>query len=169
VKLARQFRRMEARTRARSAITTINMVSLLDIFTILLLFLLVQAGDPDEVLPVLNNLKLPYSSAELAPKRDLVVGIDQTTITVDGRPVATVAQVAALKGNAIPELSQALKSYFSEAVRGRAEGDRFAGRVTVMGDEGTPFVVLKKVMHTCAAEHFGHISLAVQRLQEKAG
>jgi len=93
MRVTRQRRRMAARTRARAPITSINMVSLLDIFTILLLFLLVQAGNPDEVLPVFDNLKLPFSQAQAPAKRTLVVAINAEYILLEGKPVAKRAEL----------------------------------------------------------------------------
>lgn len=164
---ARQLRRMEARTRARAPITSINMVSLLDIFTILLLFLLVQAGDPEEALPVFENLQLPFSEAQAPAKRHLVVAIERDRILVEGRPVVTLSQAAA-GGNVIPELAEALQGYVRQAAAGAGEGEHFRGSVTIMGDRKVPFSVLKRVMVTCASQHFGDVSLAVQQREEAA-
>jgi biopolymer transport protein TolR len=167
VRRHRQIQRMEGRTRARTRIQGVNLIPLLDIFTILLLFFLVQAGDPSETLPVLENLRLPFSHAEQPARRQLVVAIDPENILLEGRPVARVADVAAAEGNLIPGLAEALGAYLEEA-RGAASGGeagtgaRLAGEITIMGDRAIPFAVLKRVMYTCAARHFGHISLAVQ-------
>jgi biopolymer transport protein ExbD len=160
-----QIKRMEARTRARARISGVNLIPLLDIFTILLLFFLVQAGDPSETLPVLENLKLPFSRAEQAPHRQLVITIDGRDVLLEGRPVARVADVAASDTDLIPSLAQALGDYLLRA-RAVAEAGggvaRLRGEVTIMGDRAIPFTVLRRVMYTCAARQFGHISLAVQ-------
>ncbi|MFQ5509262.1 MAG: ExbD/TolR family protein [Leptospirillia bacterium] len=160
--MGRQRDRMERRTRA-GAITSLNIISLMDIFTILLLFLLVQTGDPNEVLPVIENLHLPYSEAKAPPQRNLVVAIDGERIMVEGRTVATITEVRETADNLIAPLAAALRAYVAEAAQqGRETGARFRGDITIMGDREIPFSVLKKVMYTCASQHFGHISLAVQ-------
>jgi biopolymer transport protein ExbD len=159
---------MAARTRKKAPITSINMVSLLDIFTILLLFLLVQAGDPDEVLPVFDNLNLPFSEAQAPAKRTLVVAIDKNRILLEGRPVADISDVAASEENLIPGLADALRVYVEKADQGREAGEKFSGKVTIMGDRTVPFSILKKVMLTCASQHFGNVSLAVQQRETPA-
>ncbi len=169
MKRARQLRRMEARTRARAPITSINMVSLLDIFTILLLFLLVQAGDPEEALPVFERLQLPFSESQVSPKRHLVVAIEQDRIMVEGKQVALVSEVMASPDNLIPGLAEELKGYVKQAAEGRTGTEKFSGNVTIMGDRAIPFSVLKKVMVTCASQHFGNVSLAVQQREKPAG
>jgi biopolymer transport protein TolR len=162
-----QIKRMEARTRARARIRGVNLIPLLDIFTILLLFFLVQTGDPTETLPVLEHLRLPFSQAQQPPHRELLVAIDADNVMLEGRPVARVADVAAAESDLVPGLAQALDDYLAQA-RAAATGPegeaiaRLRGTVTIMGDREIPFAVLRKVMFTCAARHFGHISLAVQ-------
>ncbi len=165
---ARQLRRMKKRTRARVPITSINMVSLLDIFTILLLFLLVQAGDPEETLPVFENLQLPFSEAQTPPKRNLVVAIEHDRILVEGREVARVSDLSAADGNTIPGLAKELHGYVVRAAEGREGNGKFRGSVTIMSDRDIPFSVLKKVMVTCASQHFGNVSLAVQQRETPA-
>lgn len=165
-----QFERMQGRTRARARISGVNLIPLLDIFTILLLFFLIQAGDPTETLPVIENLHLPFSQAKQPPRRDLVVAITPDGITVEGRTVATLEEVLASEGDLIPGLADALQGYVGAAIEAaRADADaaggtgaRLAGEVTIMGDREVPFRVLKRVMYTCASRFFGHISLAVQ-------
>lgn len=162
-----QIKRMEARTRASARIQGVNLIPLLDIFTILLLFFLVQTGDPSETLPVLEQLRLPFSQAHQPPRRELLVAIDTENVLLEGRPVARVADVAASEANLVPGLAEALEDYLREA-KAAAEGPegkavaRLRGAVTIMGDRAIPFTVLRKVMYTCATRHFGHISLAVQ-------
>lgn len=157
-----QIKRMEARTRASARIRGVNLIPLLDIFTILLLFFLVQAGDPSETLPVLENLRLPFSQAEQAPHRDLLIAIDGEQVLLEGRPVIRVADVAGAEGDLIQPLADALEGFLREARAAAGSGARLRGEVTIMGDREIPFAVLRRVMYTCAARHFGHISLAVQ-------
>jgi biopolymer transport protein TolR len=162
-----QLGRMRTRTRARAGIAAMNLIPLLDIFTILLLFFLVQAGDPSETLPVLNNLRLPFSQAKQPPHRELVVAILPDRVTLEGKSVATVDEVLGAETDLVPGLAAALDAYVADAVeaaraRGDATGARLTGEVTIMGDRDIAFRVLKRVMYTCASRSFGHISLAVQ-------
>ncbi|MDH4229607.1 MAG: biopolymer transporter ExbD [Nitrospirota bacterium] len=168
MRVPRQLRRMEGRTRARGPVQGLNIVALLDIFTILLLFLLVQAGDPEDSLPVLEHLKLPFSESTHPPRRDLVVAIDSRgAILLEGHQVADAQQVRETTGDIIPGLSDALHDYLAKAAAiSRETGQKIQGRVVVMGDRETPFAVLKRVMSTCAAAQFGEVSLAVQQREE---
>jgi len=139
---------------------TLNLVSLMDIFTILVFFLLVNSSDV-ETLPKTDELQLPESIAEKKAKETVVILIGKVDILVQGRVVAKVADVLAQTGNDIPALREALKSQNDRVLR-RAAQDDIAGReVTIMGDKEIPYRVLKKVMATCTEADYGRISLAV--------
>jgi biopolymer transport protein TolR len=157
---SRRARRM-ARHHKRSKLGgALNLVSLMDIFTILVFFLLVNSTDV-EVLPNARDIQLPESIAEDKPKETVVILIGDVDIIVQGTPVAKVADVMRLKGNDIPELRQALLSQNDRVLRRQAQ-DEIAGReVTIMGDRDIPYRLLKKVMATCTASEYGRISLAV--------
>lgn len=145
----------------------LNLVSLMDIFTILVFFLLVNSSDV-ETLPNTDELQLPESIAEQKAKETVVILIGEEDLIVQGVPVAKIADVMKLKGNDIPALRQALKSQNDRVLR-RAAQDNIAGReVTIMGDKEIPYRLLKKVMATCTQSDYGQISLAVlQKSSEK--
>jgi biopolymer transport protein ExbD len=142
-------------------------VSLMDIFTILVFFLLVNSSDV-EVLPNANDVQLPESIAEEKAKETVVIVIGDVDIIVQGTPVAKVAAVLALRGNDIPELRQALLSQNDRVLRREAQEDIAGREVTIMADKDIPYRLLKKVMATCTQSDYGQISLAVlQKSSEK--
>lgn len=153
-------KRMAKHHRRNKGAGVLNLVSLMDIFTILVFFLLVNSSDV-QTLPNAKDMKLPESIAEKKPEENVVVLIGKTEILVQGTPVANIADVMATKGNDIPELREALLSQNDRVLR-RAAKDDIAGReVTIMGDKDIPYRLLKKVMATCTASDYGQISLAV--------
>ena len=166
VKSARAKRMAKHHKRHKGA-GMLNLVSLMDIFTILVFFLLVNSSDV-ETLPNAKDLQLPESIAEEKAKETVVILIGEEDIIVQGTPVAKVADVMKLKGNDIPALRQALKSQNDRVLRREAQ-ENIAGReVTIMGDKEIPYRLLKKVMATCTESDYGQISLAVlQKSSEK--
>jgi biopolymer transport protein ExbD len=166
VKSARA-KRMDKHHARHKGSATLNLVSLMDIFTILVFFLLVNSSDV-ETLPNAKDLQLPESIAEKKAKETVVILIGEEDIIVQGVPVVKVADVMALKGNDIPELRQALKSQNDRVLRREAQDDIAGREVTIMGDKEIPYRLLKKVMATCTESDYGQISLAVlQRSSEK--
>ena len=168
VKSARA-KRMNKRHKRLGKNAGLNLVSLMDIFTILVFFLLVNSSDV-ETLPNAKDLQLPESIAEEKAKETVVILIGEEDIIVQGEPVAKVADVMAIRGNDIPALREALKSQNDRVLRREAQDDIAGREVTIMGDREIPYRLLKKVMATCTASDYGQISLAVlQKSSEKLG
>ncbi|MDH3351528.1 MAG: biopolymer transporter ExbD [Gammaproteobacteria bacterium] len=159
VKSARA-KRMEKHHKRHKGAGVLNLVSLMDIFTILVFFLLVNSSDV-ETLPNAKDLQLPESIAEEKAKETVVILIGETNIIVQGTPVASVEEVMKAKGNDIPALREALKSQNDRVLRREARDDIAGREVTIMGDKDIPYRLLKKVMATCTQSDYGQISLAV--------
>lgn len=158
--------RMDKRhKRSKKASVALNLVSLMDIFTILVFFLLVNSSNV-EVLPNTKDIQLPESIAEERAKETVVIVIGEEDIIVQGKPVAKVAEVMARTGNDIPQLRQALLSQNDRVLRKEAQDDIASREVTIMADKDIPYRLLKKVMATCTQSDYGRISLAV--LQKSA-
>ena len=157
---SRRAKRMGQHHKRNKATATLNLVSLMDIFTILVFFLLVNSSDV-ETLPNTKDLQLPESIAEEKAKETVVILIGETDIIVQGTPVAKVADVMNIKGNDIPALREALVSQNDRVLRREAQQDIEGREVTIMGDKEIPYRLLKKVMATCTASDYGQISLAV--------
>ena len=159
VKSARA-KRMDKHHKRHKGSGALNLVSLMDIFTILVFFLLVNSSDV-ETLPNAKELQLPESIAEQKAKETVVILIGEQDLIVQGTPIAKIADVMRIKGNDIPELRQARKSQNDRVLRREAKDDVAGREVTIMGDKETPYRLLKKVMATCTQSDYGQISLAV--------
>ena len=153
-------KRMEKHHKRNKGAGALNLVSLMDIFTILVFFLLVNSSDV-QTLPNVKELQLPESIAEEKAKETVVIMIGETDLIVQGTPVAKIADIIATKGNDIPELREALLSQNDRVLRREAQEDIAGREVTIMGDKDIPYRLLKKVMATCMESDYGQISLAV--------
>lgn len=162
---AKRMEKHHARNKSGGAL---NLVSLMDIFTILVFFLLVNSSDV-ETLPNDKDLQLPESIAEEKARETVVIMIGETDIIVQGTPVASIDDVMQLGPNdTIPELQQALLSQNDRVLRREAQDDVAGREVTIMGDRDIPYNLLKRVMRTCTESDYGQISLAVlQRSSEQ--
>ena len=166
VKSARA-KRMEKHHRRNKRPGALNLVSLMDIFTILVFFLLVNSSEV-QTLPNAKDMELPESIAEAKPDETVTIMIGKSDILVQGRPVTTIGEVLEIKGNDIPELREALLSQNDRVLRRETRGDIAGREVTILGDKNISYRVLKKVMATCTASDYGQISLAVlQKSSEK--
>jgi biopolymer transport protein ExbD len=160
---------MEKHHRRNRGSGVLNLVSLMDIFTILVFFLLVNSSEV-QTLPNTRDLELPESIAETKPEETVTILIGRTDILVQGEPVAKISDVLATKGNDIPALREALLSQNDRVLRREARDDIAGREVTIMGDKDISYRLLKKVMATCTASDYGQISLAVlQKSSDKLG
>jgi biopolymer transport protein TolR len=162
MKMSNRAKRMERRNEKGKRTVTLNLVSLMDIFTILVFFLLVNSAQV-EVLPNAKDLKLPQSIAEQKARENVVIMVTGDQILVQGRVVATVADVMAQDHLVIPGLKVALESQTDRVLRRQAVADVADREVTIMGDKALPYRLLKRVMATCTAAEYGQISLAVMQ------
>jgi biopolymer transport protein ExbD len=153
-------KRAERRTRNLSLVD-LNLVSLIDIFTILIFFLLSNSTDV-EILPSNKAVKLPESIAEKKPRETVVVIVTGSEILVQGRRVATVADVLNLEGDLIAPLKTELDLQAGRQVV-RRENEAQTKAITIMGDKQIPYRLLRKVMVTCARANFSEVSFAVLR------
>jgi len=101
------IQRRAARRNRNTSTVDLNLVSLIDIFTILIFFLLFNMGVA-EILPNSKSIKLPESTAEKLPRETVVVMVSQNDIIVDGRKVAAVSDVINAESDLIPTLKAEL-------------------------------------------------------------
>jgi biopolymer transport protein TolR len=145
------------------------LVPFIDMLTMLVVFLLLHSSDV-EILPNTKNITVPQSIAEIKPRETVVVMVTTEDLLVNGR---VIAKVADLRGNdaqlVIEPLRAALKEQADTSLRAAAQEDLADREVTIMGDKGTPFTVLKRVMATATAADYGKVSLAVLQKEAAAG
>jgi biopolymer transport protein ExbD len=149
--------------RARPA--SLHLVSLMDIFTILVFFLLVNQTEVQS-LDIPDTIKLPESMATERPSETVVVMVTPSEILVQGSAVARTAEVEAQDALIIGNLRAALKQQTDRILRSQAAADIVNREITILGDKSVPYRVLKKVMATCTDADYGKLSLAVIQKDE---
>jgi biopolymer transport protein ExbD len=159
MQMSRRARRME-RNHSRSKMeASLNMVSLMDIFTILVFFLLVHSSDVEN-LPSTKSIKLPESIAEKSPRQTVIVSVSNEDILLQGRKVASVADALSQDGDVIDALRGELEQEAGKrAITAEAASQPRA--ITIMADKEIPYRLLKKIMITCVRASFENVSLAV--------
>ena len=160
---SRRAKRMDKQHKRRSGGASLNLVALMDIFTILVFFLLVNTSG---IQPQGTKVELPQSIAEKVPDETILITVSNEAIVVQGRRVADTPAVLATDSLIIEELRQEL-NYHAKRTRSSeaAEEER---PVTIMGDKEIPYKLLKRIMLTCTQTGYSQVSLAVTR-KGKAG
>ncbi len=163
MKMSKRALRMERHHRRRS-VSALNLVALMDIFTILVFFLLVNSTEVD-VLPNAKMISLPESVAEERPREAVVVMVTDDEILVQGRGVIGIEEALNADGQGIPALSAALSALDQRRVR--AADTESGAEVTILGAKELPYRLLRKVMIAGSEAGYGKISFAV--LQKGSG
>ena len=154
---ATQFKWRRQRQEKARRWPSLNLVALMDVFTILVFFFLVHSGDGA---PEGHNklVRLPESVANLEPRDTPIVMITRDNILLQGEPVVAVDTVMQASRGEIKALRTALQAQLAP------DEPADAGReVTIMGDKSIPFELLNRVMQTCTRAGYGSISLSVMQ------
>ena len=163
---AKRMKRHHERGADKNA--SLNMVSLMDIFTILVFFLLVSAASSD-ILPTPKNIKLPRSTAETMPRENLVIIVGENKIMLQGKKISDMKTVIKSEKLMIMPLYKELQQLASDRASSKNNDSIISKGVTILGDKEIPYVLLKKIMLTCSAAKFVDISFAVNRVAPDNG
>jgi len=147
-------------SRNRVTVTRMNLTSLMDVFTILVFFLLVNSATT-EVLETPKQITLPASVVEEKPRETVVIFISATEVTVQGVAVVLVEDILATAGQDIAPIGKRLAEVSANIIGLKTRIVAESQEVTILADRSVPFSVVKKVMSTCTSQGFGRISLAV--------
>ena len=157
--------RMQRHHKRHKGEAVINLVSMIDMLTILVFFLLVYSTEEVEMLPSAKDVQLPESMAEQHARRRGRRDRHRGEILMEGRSIGQISDILASKDVIIPALQDRAREPGSARARrhrGTTEEERIAAReVTIMADKEIPYQLLKKVMATSTAADYGQLSLAV--------
>jgi len=164
----RRIKRMARTHKRNSATGGLSLVSLMDVFTILVFFLLVNSGSSDVMEPP-KNIKLPDSSVEAKPRETVLVMITPEQVLVQGEPVISTQEVIDSKAPIILAVKERLMLQKKKVIGISTKTVSEAREVTVLAHRTVPFHLMKKVMASCASAGYGKISLAVVQKAKSKG
>jgi len=144
----------------QTIIPKMNLTSLMDVFTILVFFLLVNSATT-EVLETPKQITLPASTVEDKPRETVVIFVSPTEITVQGEVAITTDALFALAEPTIPAIADRLVTLRQSVIGTSTQAVAQSQEVTVLADRTVPFEIVKRVMSTCTAQGYTKISLAV--------
>jgi len=153
-------RRIKRMGRNRLKITKMNLTSLMDVFTILVFFLLVNSGSV-EVLDTPKEVTLPESRVETKPRETVVIFVSPEEVLVQGQLVAVVDDILTDKSNALDPIAARLAELKENVIGTNTLTVSTSQEVTILADRSVPFTVIKTIMSTCTGEGFENVSLAV--------
>ena len=157
-------RERKRRSTEGPVLARLQLTSLIDIFTVLLLFLLKSLVVGGAVVSPFPGVSLPPSSSTAAFKESPVVVVTKSQVVVDGESVCPTDQVVQSTELQVPALEQALAAVRQKSIalaEHAGSTSKFEGKMILQADETIPFHVLQKVMYTSQTVGFYDITLAV--------
>lgn len=148
--------------------THLNITSMMDMFTIILVFLLKSYSSEGTILTNADNLVLPNSVSKKKPKEvNLQVAVTTEMILVDNQPVAPTEDARRIPlenpDPIIVKLEEKLASCYAQEQEMVKMGalNQVVGKVIVQVDKNIEFDVLFKVMNTCGKVGYNNMNFAV--------
>ncbi len=156
----------------RGIYAELNLTSMVDMLTILVVFLLQTFSASGELLVVSKNIVLPEATNFKDLERAPVVGVSHDSVTLDGRPVADALELN--KENTVDwkitdlhDQLVTLKNNFK--LLHPSESEKFNGTVIVQADKSVDFKVIKKVLYSCAVAGYNNVNFAVNQKTKGGG
>src|SRR5881394_1716741 len=150
---------------------SLMLTSLVDMFTIIVIFLLMNFSANGEVLYMSKDIKLPDAFHGSQLERAPVISVSADAVTFDGRMLLTTSDLE--KGDVlnVPELEDALRDEKRryEQIHANDPDHPFKGLVNVQADRRIPFKVIKRVMFACNQSGFGNINFAALSREATTG
>jgi biopolymer transport protein ExbD len=178
-----RYHNILSKRRGKRGVTAVlSLTAMVDMFTVLVIFLLQNYNSTGEILYIPKEVVLPKATMVKELKPAYVVTISNKEILVDRTPVATFDEVKnnsewmiqklfdVLKAGLAQKKAEqdaSLKNKFQEVVntaRGQEKEDPNAWRkITIQSDKDVDFLTVKKVMFTVVEAGAGEINFAVMK------
>ena len=146
--------------RNRVKIGKMNLTSLMDVFTILVFFLLVNSGSV-EIVEAPKDVKLPEGQIETKPRETVVIMVSADEVRVQGEVVANVGEILDGVDGAESQITDRLAELKENVVGPSTLAIAGSQEVTILADRSVPFLVIRKIMSTCTEGGYENVSLAV--------
>ena len=135
----------------------------MDIFTILLIFLLVNNNNAAK-LPDNQDIQLPESIAQELPTEVLTIQVSPVDIIVEGQKIADTETVRNQEERTVAALVEELNFRASQGLAISPDEDR---EIMILADRSVPYSVIKKLMRSCMETPYTQVAFAVLKVAEE--
>jgi biopolymer transport protein ExbD len=170
VAVRREIGRQKRRNKVEHQSEDLNVVPMMDMMTIILVFLLKSLSASSANIPQGDDLRLPRSSIDTPPSSALQVIISRVSVSVNGRFIAAlqngVVDASLKRGGGNGLLINPLADHMREQVQiartlSSRSGQEFRGEVAIIADRGLPSRTVYEVLYTCGQAGFADFRLLV--------
>lgn len=156
--------RLKGANRRKHFSEELTLTSLIDMFSVIILFLIQSFSATGEVMFINKDIKIPYASHGRILERSPIITITPDKITIEGLAAgenANIEDKVEEEDWELPIMTQKLTEYktFFESIH---NGDPFPGEVILQADEGVEFLYIKRVMFSLVKIGFNNINLVVR-------
>ncbi|MGN0920114.1 MAG: ExbD/TolR family protein [Cellvibrio sp.] len=146
----------EERKKSRNKFGALNLVSLMDIFTILVFFLLVNTSDSYQ-LPNLRDIIIPTAKMAEIPSESVVVTVTKKALFIDSEQLIDINELSNNEGIVIKSLENKLVDLI------KLNPDINNQQVTIVADESVPYSLIKRLLETLQSQNFYQIAFAANQ------
>lgn len=164
--------RRKLRKREEHQEESLNIYPMMDMMTILLVFLVMQFANATADIQQSSELQIPYSTSDVVHEPAVSVVVSRSAITVEGEEVLTLrnGQVDPSQkqgggtGFLITPLLTVMQQHRDLRKEvAQARNQPFEGHVQIIGDKRMPFRTLTEVIYTLGQAEFKSLRFVVQQ------
>jgi biopolymer transport protein ExbD len=141
----------------------LNVVPMVDMMTMLVIFLLQQFSSTGEVLYMQKDIKLPEAQHGQMIEEAPVVAVSAQQVVVTGQKVADIGDLDRDSGYLnIPALEERLRDEKKrwDFIHQNDPSKKWDGLVNIQADQKVPFRIVKRVMYSCGVAGYFNLNFA---------
>lgn len=173
---------LKRKSAKRGVTAMLSLTAMVDMFTVLVIFLLQNYNTTGEILYIPKEVTLPKANRVNDLKPSLVVTVSAKEVLIDRTPVATFDEVKAATDWVIPnlrdkarvllekakadqeaKLQNKLKNVVDKTLGKEVEDPNAWRKVTLQADKAIDYLTLKKIMYSIYEAGGGPINFAVAK------
>jgi biopolymer transport protein ExbD len=150
----------------KSTFADLLITPLVDMFVIIVLFLIANFSATGEVMMMTKDIQLPEAINVKEAEMNPVVMVSNENVSISGTIVGRVEDLVKDEYLNIPALEEKLrdmKKQFEDlhAMAGSGADNTFKGDVNIQANKEVEFKIIKRVMFSCATAGYTNINFAV--------
>jgi biopolymer transport protein ExbD len=161
------------RARLKKKDLGLNITSMMDMFTIILVFLLKSFSADGSILTNADNLVLPNSESKKRPEEvNLQLAVTHEMVMVDNQPVVPTDDIERIPFDepdpSVKKLEDQLRACYAmeEEMVKKGALNSVQGKIVVQVDKNISFDVLFKIMNTCGKVGYNNMNFAVMEREQ---
>ena len=156
----------------RSAVVVLQLTAMVDMFTVLVVFLLQNYASTNQILPISDQIALPQATSVKELKPSLVVVLSKDYLSFDEKRLMSFRQIQTsskwLLDPLVPPIKAAIEKMSSQSEEGGGTAQTPKHyKMTLQVDKDIDFLSVKKVLYSLTEAGLKEINFAVIKVQQE--